>query len=103
MVHLSSLRNCNKSSSNVVKYQSINSFQCLSREISNEWKDIGRELGLDDSKLDNIETDYSGNQKEQVYQMFLMWYQESGQRATYRVLREALIAASRKDLVDKWC
>ncbi|XP_071842509.1 uncharacterized protein [Apostichopus japonicus] len=74
----------------------------LSEEIKNEWKAVGRNLGLEDSKLYNLESDYTNQgHKETVYQMLLTWKQRNGSQATYRVLGEALIAAGRRDLQEK--
>ncbi|XP_071843344.1 uncharacterized protein [Apostichopus japonicus] len=74
----------------------------LSEEIQNEWKAVGRNLGLDDSKLYNLERDYTNQgHKETVYQMLLTWKRRIGGQATYRVLGEALKAAGRTDLQEK--
>ncbi|XP_071842525.1 uncharacterized protein [Apostichopus japonicus] len=74
----------------------------LSGKISKEWKDVGRNLGLDDSKLNNLERDYiNQGHKEIAYQMLLTWKQRSGSQATYRVLGESLKAAGRRDLQEK--
>ncbi|XP_071832891.1 uncharacterized protein [Apostichopus japonicus] len=74
----------------------------LSRKIKNEWKHVGRNLGLDDSELCTLERDNTNNGRtETVYQMLLYWKQSNGSQATYRVLGEALIAAKRRDLQEK--
>ncbi|XP_071843403.1 uncharacterized protein [Apostichopus japonicus] len=78
------------------------SLRDLSEEIQNEWKAVGRKLGLDDSKLYNLERDYTNQgHKETVYQMLLTWKRRIGSQATYRVLGEALEAAGRRDLQEK--
>ncbi|PIK39683.1 hypothetical protein BSL78_23473, partial [Apostichopus japonicus] len=78
------------------------SLRDLSEEIQNEWKAVGRNLGLDDSKLYNLERDYTNQgHKETVYQMLLTWKQRNGSQATYRALGEALKAAGRTDLQEK--
>ncbi|PIK40652.1 IMD-like protein, partial [Apostichopus japonicus] len=71
----------------------------LSGKFSKEWRDVGRNLKLDETELDNIEADNKiKGQKEVVYQMLLLWKRKHGMKATNKTLRDALIAANRKDL-----
>ncbi|XP_071842505.1 uncharacterized protein [Apostichopus japonicus] len=74
----------------------------LSKEIPKEWKNVGRNLGLKEPELCNLERDCTNQEhKETVYQMLLTWKQKNGSQATYRVLGEALEAAGRRDLREK--
>ncbi|PIK48049.1 hypothetical protein BSL78_15084 [Apostichopus japonicus] len=69
--------------------------------FSKEWRDVGRNLKLAETELDNIEADNkSKGQKEVVYQMLLIWKRKHGMEATNKTLRDALKAANRKDLSD---
>ncbi|XP_071842536.1 uncharacterized protein [Apostichopus japonicus] len=74
----------------------------LSKEIPKEWKNVGRNLGLKEPELCNLERDYTNQEhKETVYQMLLYWKKRTGSQATYTVLGEALEAAGRRDLREK--
>ncbi|XP_071843371.1 uncharacterized protein [Apostichopus japonicus] len=67
--------------------------QDLSGNFFREWRDVGRNLKLDETELDNIEA-------EVVYHMLLLWKRKHGMKATNKTLRDALIATDRKDLSD---
>ncbi|PIK41542.1 putative netrin receptor UNC5B [Apostichopus japonicus] len=73
----------------------------LSGKFSKEWQDVGRNLKLDETELYNIDADNRREgQKEVVYKMLLLWKRKHGMKATNKTLRDALIAANRKDLSD---
>ncbi|PIK50548.1 IMD-like protein, partial [Apostichopus japonicus] len=73
----------------------------LSGKLSKGWEDVGRNLKLEDTELENIEADNSKKgQKQVVYQMLLLWKRKCGVKATNKTLRDALQAAKRKDLSD---
>ncbi|XP_071842511.1 uncharacterized protein [Apostichopus japonicus] len=73
----------------------------LSGKLSKGWEDVGRNLKLEETKLENIEADNkSKGQKEVVYQMLLLWKRKHGKQATNKTLSYALQAAERKDLSD---
>lgn len=72
----------------------------LSHKISREWKDVARHLELTEGDIEHIATDYEHNIKEKVFKMLLFWKQRNGQRATYRIISEALVRAGRRDLAD---
>ncbi|XP_071851441.1 uncharacterized protein [Apostichopus japonicus] len=80
---------------------STESLMDLSGKIPNEWKNVGRILGLKDPELCILERD-NNNQglKEAVYQMLRTWKHSNGSKATYRVLGEALLAVGRRDLQE---
>lgn len=74
----------------------------MSEEISTEWKDLGRHLGLKDAKLDHIQANNLLNQQEQVYKILLTWMQANTKDATtYSILFEALKKVGRGALIDK--
>ncbi|XP_071842456.1 uncharacterized protein [Apostichopus japonicus] len=73
--------------------------QDLSGNLFKEWRDVGRNLKLAETELDNIEADNRRKgQKEVVYHMLLLWKRKHGMKATNTTLRDALIAANGKDL-----
>ncbi|PIK33173.1 receptor interacting protein kinase 1b, partial [Apostichopus japonicus] len=75
--------------------------QDLSENLFKEWRDVGRNLKLDETELDNIEADNRRKgQKEVVYHMLLLWKRKHGIEVTNKTLRDALKAANRKDLSD---
>lgn len=71
----------------------------LSKELAQEWKDVGRNIGLSDEALDHAEAD-SENREEANYKMLLQWARTNGSDATIEVLIQALKRANRKDLAD---
>ncbi|XP_071840680.1 uncharacterized protein [Apostichopus japonicus] len=64
-----------------------------------EWKFLGRQLGLTDGETVDIERD-NRESKEMKYQTLLQWKQKFGKRATIGKLAEALKKAGRTDLAD---
>ncbi|XP_071844099.1 uncharacterized protein [Apostichopus japonicus] len=73
----------------------------LSGNLFKEWRDVGRNLKLDETELDNIEADNRRKgQREGVYHMLLLWKRKHGMKATNKTLRDALKATNRKDLSD---
>lgn len=72
----------------------------LAGELTEEWLDLARILGLPDSMLYDTRTDNIGHVKEARYQMLLRWKRKRGQHA-HSVLAEALSKAGRGDLSEK--
>ncbi|XP_071843349.1 uncharacterized protein [Apostichopus japonicus] len=73
----------------------------FSGNLFKEWRDVGRNLKLDETELETIEADNRRKgQKEVAYHMLLLWKRKHGMKATNKTLRDALIAANRKDLSD---
>lgn len=55
------------------------------------WKALGRELGLDEISLENVEHDTRNERGvELIYQMLLLWKKQNDSESTYRILIEAL-------------
>ncbi|PIK39751.1 hypothetical protein BSL78_23409 [Apostichopus japonicus] len=76
-------------------------YKDLSGKLLKEWKDVGRNLGLENEDLYECEKNNKDGHKETVYQMLLAWAQRNGSNATYRILGEALKAAGRTDLQEE--
>ncbi|XP_071842439.1 uncharacterized protein [Apostichopus japonicus] len=75
--------------------------QDLSGNLFKEWRDVGRNLKLAETELENIEADNRRKgQQEVVFHMLLLWKRKRGMKATNKTLRDALIATNRKDLSD---
>ncbi|XP_071843390.1 uncharacterized protein [Apostichopus japonicus] len=75
--------------------------QDLSGNLFKGWRDVGRNLKLAETELDNIDADNRRKgQKQVVYHMLLLWKRTHGMEATNKTLRDALKAADRKDLSD---
>lgn len=78
----------------------------LAHDISSQkWKVIGRLLKLQDSKLDEIETNKPGDVNEQCYIMLTTWQKNQDSDTTCDLLKYALGSQliMRTDLVDKYC
>lgn len=74
------------------------SFQELSKKITAEWMDIGRELKLTEGDLFHLKKDHHNNQKEAIYQMLVTWRNKEDTAATCVTLREVLRKCNRADL-----
>lgn len=72
----------------------------LSGELEDDWKVVGRKLGLKNPELSNIESDNSRNLKEAKYQMLCKWLQKNGSTATYQNLATAFMEANKGDLAE---
>ena len=76
----------------------------LCNKIAGEWMRLGRRLGINNPKLEEIqETHYQLS--ERGYQMLKHWKQEKGSAATYQALCDALKheLVQRKDLAEEFC
>ncbi|KAJ8031669.1 NLR family CARD domain-containing protein 4 [Holothuria leucospilota] len=71
----------------------------LSGYIGKEWLDIGRYLGVPDSKLQSVIADNPSNRKEAIFQSLLTW-KRGNSDPTCTWLCNALRAADRTDLAD---
>ena len=63
----------------------------IAKAVVNEWKRVGRALGMEDATLDTIEQDNKRNTAEQSYQMLRQWKQQNPSNVTYGALAEALL------------
>ena len=78
--------------------------QWLATEIADSWQPLGRQLGMNASKItrfDRENTLYT----EKPYKMLLHWTQRDGSAATYQVLYDALThgVVEHRDLAEKMC
>ncbi|XP_035697691.1 death-associated protein kinase 1-like [Branchiostoma floridae] len=79
-------------------------FQLVAKQLrSTEWRELGRELGLSDSKLDRVQKDYSGDLRETVYRMLTMWEEEADCSCSVgrEKLSKALVTVNRRDIADE--
>ncbi|XP_062580583.1 uncharacterized protein LOC134242510 [Saccostrea cucullata] len=78
-------------------------FQDLCPELaaSNNYRRVGRMLGVRDSDIEIINEQNRGDPKEAAFQTLKKWRELKGKEATKQRLREALLACGRQDLVDR--
>ncbi|KAL9979074.1 hypothetical protein ACROYT_G016676 [Oculina patagonica] len=79
--------------------------QRLAEEIPEDWKRIGRAVGLKEKHLKIIEIDNPDDVCERAYATLCKWVEKQGTDATYRKLARALDdeLVQRRDLVEKFC
>ena len=79
--------------------------QRLAEEIPEDWKRIGRAVGLKEKHLKIIEIDNPDGVCEKAYATLRKWVEKQGQEATYKKLARALDdeLVQRRDLVEKFC
>ncbi|KAJ8034629.1 hypothetical protein HOLleu_21546 [Holothuria leucospilota] len=99
-----SLREIDNNSARVHAIQSEtnteNLIRFLSKNIREEWIDVGRCLLITEAKLSSIKADNFNNRRECIYQMLLSWKEQRGSEATFNTLATALMKADRKDLAE---
>lgn len=61
----------------------------ISKELGKTWMFVGRLLGLEDTKLDDIKIN-EGDLQQCCFKMLMTWIQTSGREATFKRLGEAL-------------
>lgn len=72
----------------------------IAEDIGKDWKMLGRRLHILDSHLDNIDRQ-DHYVREKSISMLNKWRQNVGEKATGKVLIEALEEIGRKDLSEK--
>ncbi|GCB76383.1 hypothetical protein scyTo_0015474, partial [Scyliorhinus torazame] len=78
----------------------------LATLVNNDWKMLGRTLGLTESEICCIDYDYNVNGLiEKAYQMLQKWIQQQGKNANQRSLMLYLKKMKREDLEKEysWC
>ena len=77
----------------------------LANDVSSFWKKLGRELGVEESKLSQLELNFQQDAYERAYQMLLHWRETRNDQATYQILYNALTSTvvGRNDLGKKYC
>ncbi|XP_067044831.1 uncharacterized protein [Acropora muricata] len=74
--------------------------QDLADDISKDWKKLGRRLSISKANLDSIDLE-NPSVFEKSIAMLNKWRENSGKKATVKVLTEALKKIGRKDILDK--
>lgn len=80
----------------------IKSITKVARNIGKEWRWLGRELGVEDAKLDVIELDLkSQDYSEVAYRVLKSWIEKSPEVATVHALAQHLRNMERTDVANK--
>ena len=76
----------------------------LGRKIAETWEKLGRRLGIDDPKRQEI-FQARDQLSERGYHLLKHWKQENGSAATYQALCDALKhnLVQRQDLAEEFC
>ncbi|XP_022782962.1 uncharacterized protein LOC111323793 [Stylophora pistillata] len=76
----------------------------VGKEIAGKWLQLGRRLGVEDPKLQDIDQRYR-QLPDKGYYMLMTWEQENGSAATYEILNAALQheLIQRRDLAEQIC
>ena len=79
--------------------------QRLAHDIPEDWKRIGRAVGLKEKHLRIIEIDKADDVCERALATLYKWKEKQGQEATYTRLALALddSLVQRRDLVEEYC
>ena len=79
--------------------------QRLAEEIPEDWKRLGRAVGLKEKHLKIIEIDNPDDVFERALATLFKWREKQGQEATYQKLARALDdeLVQRRDLVETFC
>lgn len=73
----------------------------MSQHFCHEWIDVSRTLGIEEATLSDIQRRIMFT-RHQAYEMLDTWKKLNGEKATYKLLGEALIAAGRTDLYEEF-
>lgn len=69
--------------------------------LGNNWSSLATELGILQSDISIIQSEYPGNAQRQAMVMLKLWLQTFGQQATGNLLEKALRAINREDIVNQ--
>ena len=76
----------------------------ISEKVEYHWKNLARELELEDGKIDAIYEEEQDKCGECCYKVLQKWYEENGETATIRTVMVALtrigLADIKNDIVD---
>ena len=61
----------------------------VAKAMANRWKWLGRALGVDETTVDNIQTE-NESQEERSYQVLRCWLRAKGSKATVHSLMKAI-------------
>lgn len=74
-------------------------FDCVAEHIGNGFRRLGRQLGLPNSNIDNVEMDFTHEGSYEVcYQMLKKWMLKDGKQATVAKLASCLCHAGKPDI-----
>lgn len=78
--------------------------ETLGTEIAKNWESLGRQLSINEPKLQEIEDDYH-RPCDRGHYMLMHWKQREGLTATYQALCDALQdeLVQRQDLAERFC
>ena len=74
----------------------------LAKEISSCWESLGRQLGVDQSKIESISHQHIIPDNK-AFEMLKVWRNKDGRHATYDKLAEALTHVGMGRLAEKYC
>ena len=85
--------------------------QSLSKQVDREvflklckhvmrWKMLGRHLGLDNAKLEQLDSDHKNDSREATYSMLYDWGKINDENATYQMLLDALTQAEENQAIQ---
>ncbi|XP_061164973.1 uncharacterized protein LOC133173924 [Saccostrea echinata] len=74
---------------------------CPELAASNNYRRVGRMLGVRDNDIEIINEQNRGDPKESAFQTLKKWRELKGKQATKQRLREALCSTDRQDLADR--
>lgn len=73
----------------------------ISNMLGDNWPPLATELGILESDISIIQSEYPGNTQRQAMVMLKLWLQTFGQQATGNSLEKALRAINRDDIVNQ--
>lgn len=73
----------------------------ISNMLGDNWSLLAAELGILQSDISIIQSEYPGNAQRQAMVMLKLWLQTFGQQATGNSLEKALKAIDREDIVNQ--
>ena len=74
----------------------------LAKEITDCWKSLGRQLGVDQKKIESISLQ-GIKPDDKAFEMLKVWRDKGGRYATYGKLAEALKHVGMGRLAEKYC
>ena len=69
--------------------------------LGSDWIRVGRELGIEESDINIIQSEYPENEGQQAMVMLRLWINSAGNRATGNELEKVLRDCDREDIVQK--
>lgn len=77
-------------------------YALIAEEIGKNWRNLGRELGVSEGRLDEIEDEHRGNTANKVHAMFQHFERRTlGPVHQYETLQLGLQQVRRRDLVQR--